>query len=302
MSYLSHRGNSYGYLLYQTLTDLYRQKYTTFFIILVLAITFTLPTLSYVLWKNTQRLQQHFPLYGEVTLILKTHFSPEQKESLLTKLNAIPEIEKSTYVSSAQQLQHLDEYGLQQTTWLKDMTLPDMVILYLKPTLSPHTLKDLREVFQSLKGVDNVQFELDFLQKINAISSLFAKIATFCALLMCSSVVLIINHSIRAEIYLQRQSIHVMQVLGATKSFIITPFLFKGIGFVTLGSLLGCVLSFLLLNAFSQDVQTIALLFHQPFQLVNLNAKEIGLFVLLGGVLGYVSTMFATLRYIRHLR
>lgn len=301
MSCPTHRGGRYHYLFRKTFTELYQQKYTTFFIILVIGITFSLPSLSYIFWKNTQRLQQYFPLYGEVTLFLKKDITSKQKDALFTTLNTTPEVEKSTYISTDQHLQNLKEYGLDESEWLKDASLPNMVILYLKPALTQEKLQAITHSFQHLAGVDQVRFELDFLQRINAISALFAKIATFCTLLMCISVLLITSHSIRAEVYAQRRHIHVMQILGATKSFIVTPFLFKGVLLVTLGSTFGCLLSFLLLQEFSKDVQNIALLFNQPFQLVNLNVREISIFILLGGLLGYFSSMFASLRYIRHL-
>ncbi len=303
MSSLSFWGSQQAYAWRQTFIELWHEKCSSLLIIVVIAITFSLPSLSYVLWKNTQNLEQQFPIRGEMTLFLKKGISDQTRDQLLTSLRTQPGVEKAFYLSPQMSLQSLKQAGVEEAVgWFTDSQLPSAIVVQLKQNQRDvNEIQILSEKFAKLAGVDQVQFEKAFLQKISALSALFAKISTFCTLLMFISVVLIISNSIRAEVYSSKKQIEVMQILGATKGFIMRPFLYRGILFVVLGSFLGCLLSFFLLREFSQDVAAISALFHQKFQLINLTVSDIATFVLIGGLLGYFSANFSTLRYIKQL-
>ncbi len=303
MSNIFFYGSQRHYALRQACLELWHAKCANLFLIIVIGITFTLPNLSYLLWKNTQQLEQQFPIRGEMTLFLKKEITEQEKTGLVNKLKSQPSVEKAFYLSPRMSLESLEQEGIEEAIkWFSDSQLPTAIVVQLKKDHSSfNEAQLLSEQFSKLNGVEQVQFDKAFLQKISALSSLFAKIAMFCTLLMFITVVIIVASSIRAEVYSHKKQIEVMQVLGATKGFIVRPFLYKGVLFVVLGSFLGCLLSFFLLREFSKDVTAISTLFHQHFQLVNLTLSDVTIFVLISGLLGYLSANFSTLRYIRQL-
>ncbi len=291
------------YALRHAFRDLCRQKVGTFFIILAIGIAFCLPTVSYLLWKNTQSLQNQYGLQGEVTLFLQPKLSQDATEKVLATLRQHKNVQKVEYLSAQKSLDQLAEFSLtQDASWFDRSLLPEAVIVSLKEVPAKQAqLQKLSQEFAQIQGVESVQIEQEFLQKMVVLSALFVKIALFCTGLMLLSVLLIITTTIRAEVYSHKKQIEVMQLLGATKNFILRPFLFKGLLYVLGGSVLACVLSFILLQLIAQDVASITPLFHSHFQLQNLNLLEGVILIFIAGMLGYFGTGVSALRYIHRL-
>ncbi len=66
--------------------------------------------------------------------------------------------------------------------------------------------------------------DLEWLTRLEAIAQLIEDIVMGVALLLCTSVVLIVGNTIRLAILNQKEAIAVMKLVGATDSFIQRPF------------------------------------------------------------------------------
>lgn len=292
----------YAYALRQVFLSFWQQKFATFFFVLVLGIVFCLPTVSFVLWKNVHHLQQTYPLKGEMSLFLKENLSAKQQNELLDQIRDEKNIAQATYISPKESLQTLKGFGLEETKkWFDDSQLPPIVMISLHQLPEKKELDELSTRLQALKGVDIVLFEQDYWQKIREIRKILTKIGAYCTLLMLSAVFLIINHSIRAEVYWQKKQIEVMQLLGATQSFILRPFLFKGILYILAGAVCGLGFTSALLHTFSSNIATLSELFQQNFIIQQLTVTEMAIILLLAILLGYFCSTVATLRYMQQL-
>lgn len=303
MSKLANWFNKNAYTFNQVGRELWQQKFLSFLTILVIACSITLPTFSYLLWKNSQAISNHFPqINSHITLFLKQDISEEETNQLLTDLKNKSFIQDVHYISPQEGLNTLKSTGL--NVMAKEFTvtsLPAAIMVQLKSDTPFINFVEIRHELRQMKGVDQLKWEEELWQKLDAITSLFGKVAWISLALMLLTLLFIITYSIRSEVFYQKKQIEVMQLLGATASFIIRPFLIKAIFFMVSGTLLGCTISALLLNILNSNTLVISTLFQFPFKLLNLSGIELLSFILLSALLGYICALLTTLRYIGQL-
>jgi len=114
----------------------------------------------------------------------------------------------------------------------------------------------------------------------------------FSVLLLLIAIALI-NNTIRLSIYAHRFLIRTMKLIGATKGFIRSPFIWKSIiqgvlaSFIAIGLLMG--LLFRLQENFNQLIN---------FQNINLYLMVFGGVILLGIIITWISTFFAVNKFL----
>ena len=142
--------------------------------------------------------------------------------------------------------------------------------------------------------VKEVVYHKDMIKQVNEnakVVSLY--ILIFSGLLMIVAIALI-NNTIRLSIYSQRFLIRTMYLVGATRTFISKPFIFKGIRQgVIAGILAGALLAGFLVVSTKYIPDLLQL------QDENMLALLFGGIVLLGIFISSISAMFSVMRYLR---
>ena len=145
-------------------------------------------------------------------------------------------------------------------------------------------IKEIIIQIRRLNGVDDVLSQKDTIKKINKILEIFLSISFIIGFfILCISIVLVSN-TITLIIYSRRHTIEILQLLGATNSFIKFPFYIEGIVQGFLGSILSVSFLFFL-NSFQIYFMESITSSHLavPLIIVPLN-------VILGIILGFIGS------------
>jgi len=159
--------------------------------------------------------------------------------------------------------------------------------------LTNEKLEELTALAQEKSFVDEVKYDESLVDLINS----NVKKISFWVLLLSAIftliAVLLINSSIRLSVYSKRFTIKTMQMVGATKSFIRRPFVWKSIKLGILGAVVALIgLGFVV---YYVDKMFPELALRQSLVLIG------GLFLavfLLGIIITWISTHFATQRFL----
>lgn len=177
--------------------------------------------------------------------------------------------------------------------------LPDMFMVNFKSEIIPDTSSNLIAQFQEeMLGTNGVY---DVIYQENVVSELydiFYKIEYFLiffiALLLVVSIMLI-SSTIRISLYSQRETLLTMRMVGAQKSFIRRPFLWRGLLYGAIGGLLADVL-----------VAAALVVADRQFNLDILTADHymwyagMGLvIILIGIIITWISTMMALNKHLK---
>jgi len=155
------------------------------------------------------------------------------------------------------------------------------------------SLQNFAKIIQAYSIVEEVKYHKDYVQKINEnIANISLFLLIFISLLLLISIILISN-TIRLSIYSHRFMIRTMKLIGATKSFIRWPFVWKSMiqGFIA--SLLSIGLLSLIILKMQENYG----------DLVNASNLNIYLIVFAGVIVAgilitWISTFFAVNKYL----
>jgi cell division transport system permease protein len=106
------------------------------------------------------------------------------------------------------------------------------------------------EEIKNINGVEDVQFNRDWVQKMQSLSRLAKALGFFLGGILILASFFIISNVIRLNVFSRKGEIEILRLVGATNSFIRLPFLLEGFTLGILGSGLSLVLLFLLIRLF----------------------------------------------------
>ncbi|PVX39233.1 cell division protein FtsX [Pasteurella langaaensis DSM 22999] len=290
------------YVLRNVWADLIKKKYATLLTILVIAVSLTIPTVSFLLWKNIHQATTQFYPESELTVYLHKNLSEDDTNMVVEKIRSQEGIESLNYVSrqeSLKQFQNWSGFG-EELDILDDNPLPAVVMIKPTKEFQPSEKRqELRDNLMKIKGVEEVRMDNNWLEKFTALSWLVAHVAIFCAVLMTLAVFLVIGNSIRSDVYSSQAQIQVMKLLGATDQFILRPFLWTGIIYGLLGAFFACFFSALLIGYFTSAVKYVTDIFSVNFELGGLGFGEVLFLFIICSIVGYASAWIAATRHIR---
>lgn len=183
---------------------------------------------------------------------------------------------------------------------------------YLEGNPLPHTLlvtpdeasrtaggvETLVTRLQGMDGVDRVQVDLGWLQRLNAMTDLLARAVWALALLLAAAVVLVIGNTVRLSIENRRDEILVAKMVGGTDAFVRRPFLYTGAWFGLGGGVVAWVLLQLSLWWLSGPVERLAGLYRSDFSLNGLTFDGALALLIVAMLLGWLGAWVAVKRHL----
>jgi cell division transport system permease protein len=276
----------------------------------ILIITLTLLTLGGIVFAGAILNYSLDEIKSKVDV--NVYFVPGASEndilSLRKKLESLPEVSKVAYVSSEQALldfqdRHAnDEITLQALNELGDNPLGAILNIRAKETSQYEGIAKFLESESGEKGT--FIHKINFYQNKKAIDTLTkiirggTTIALSVTLVLAFISILIAFNTIRLVIYIAREEISVMRLVGAGNTFIRGPF-------IVLGLMYGFVSGLITLAVFypvTYWVSSITETFFSGFSLLQYyiaNIPALALILIGGGlVLGAVSSFLAVRKYL----
>ncbi|MGF7481323.1 permease-like cell division protein FtsX [Providencia sp. SP181] len=285
------------------LADMLRQPLATFLTIMVIAISLTLPSLCYVVWKNvSQAAAQWYPT-PQLTVYLDKSLDEQGGQNVVTQLEALEGVDHVNYLSRDQAMSEFRSWSGFSTAldMLEENPLPAVAIITPKIDFEgSDVLTTLRDRVGQVDGIEEVRMDDSWFARLAALTSLVGKIASVIGLLMIVSLFLVIGNSVRLNIFARRDTINVMKLIGATDGFIMRPFLNGGIVLGGVGAIISLIMTFLLVWQLGSGVAQVASVFGTQFHIEGLLWEESLLILLLSAMVGWIAAWLATLQHLRH--
>lgn len=244
---------------------------------------------------NVKQFSNYFKENIKVSVMLKEEITETEAFDLKKKIALLPQVKTIDYISKEQGTKEMQILlGEDFLNVFANNPIP----ISLDITLNPNFFKssDVEKLNKSLLAMEQVQevnYKASLIDLINKnMEKIGITFMVFVVLLLFVSFVLI-NNTVRLNVYSKRFSIYTMRLVGATRSFIRAPFLLRAVfqgllaGLLAVVSLLGVLL--VVRNEFSQI-----------FMIFDINALVIVLFgvIMLGVLICVVCTYFVVNRLV----
>lgn len=290
------------YALHGSLSDMWRQPLATLLTVMVIAISLTLPSVCYMVWKNvSQAADQWYPA-PQLTVYLSKTLDDSAAENVIALLKKEDGVDKVNYLSREEamgEFRNWSGFG-GALDMLEQNPLPAVAIITPKLNFqSSNTMQSLRDRVAAVDGVDEVRMDDSWFARLAALTGLVGQVAAMIGILMIVAVFLVIGNSVRLSIFARRDTINVQKLIGATDGFILRPFLYGGalLGFA--GALLSLILSEVLVLRLESVVTQVASVFGTTFALSGLSWDESLLLLLIAAMIGWIAAWLATVQHLR---
>ncbi|TXD82543.1 FtsX-like permease family protein [Subsaximicrobium wynnwilliamsii] len=244
---------------------------------------------------NAKKVADHFKEQVVVTIYLNES-AKEVEINQLEKSLAMAEYTKKTeYVSKEEAAELMKaETGEDFMDFVGYNPLQNSIDVYLKADyVTNETLDGITEELANKKFIEEIRYDNDLVELMND----NVKKITFWVLILSGLftliAVLLINSSIRLQVYSKRFIIKTMQMVGATKSFIRRPFIGKSVQLGVVGAIVALLGMGVVLYYMDKTFPELQLL-QSPVLIASL---FIGI-LLLGILITGISTFIATQRYL----
>ena len=268
----------------------------------VIAVAVALPAGLHLLVGQVQALASAWEGGSSISLFLEPGIAEPEAAALAERLRARDDIASVQVISAAQALAEFREqsgFG-EALDLLAENPLPAVLLVRPGPVRAePSEAARLAEELGGLGAVDIARADLQWLQRLQAITRIAERGITVLTLLLAAAVLLVIGNTIRLEIQNRRHEIEISKLVGATDAFIRRPFLYEGLWYGLFGALLAGLLVGLSILALHEPVARLAGLYQGRFELGRGMAGTLAVLLLGTPLLGLLGAWLAVARQLR---
>ena len=257
--------------------------------VISISLVLLLVGIASMLLVNAKGVSDYFKENMQVSVLMKQTVAEEDALKFKMDLDKREYIKSSVYVSREQgQREMADLLGEDFLEIFTASPIPISIdVTLMADYVSADSLDVVNERLMASPLVDEVVYQRPLVDALNAnLSRISIVISVLIALLLFISFVLI-NNTVRLNVFARRFTIHTMKLVGATRSFIRAPFLlqsaFQGVfaAFISIIALIGIL--FIMRSEFAQLFEIFRL---------NLLLIVIGIVLVSGVVICLTSTWF----------
>ncbi len=239
------------FLISESFRGLYRSKLPALISSITIAISLIILSIAIFSYYNFIGLTKSVKSEFAIETFFYEDLSIEDATDLYNKILLIEGVEQGEFIDKDRASQIFKKYFDENIEQMVGENPLPMGANYIVST-DFRTYEQIKEIVFKIKrldGVEDVLFQKDTIKKINKVMEIILSISFIVGIfILCISVVLVSN-TITLIIYSKRHTIEILQLLGATNSFIKFPFIIEGLLQGVFGSLLS-ILFLAILNSF----------------------------------------------------
>ncbi len=283
-----------------SLQDLRNRPLATLLTASVIGIALAMPASLNLLVKNGRSLAGGWEDARDFSVYLQVGTTLDVASDLATDIGNLAQVESVTLTDAEAALAEFrNESGLAEV--LDDLDgnpLPHTLSIRPVDDLSVDQLDTLAGQLRDTPGVDIVQLDTVWVERLNAILDFLRRVVMLATVLLAVGVIIIVGNTIRLDIQNRRDEIEVLKLLGASDGFVRRPFLYEGLWYGLLGSLLAILLLLIGGWVLSAPVERLVGLYSANVQLLGLDGTTLLLVTVSGIIAGWGGAWSAVTRHL----
>ena len=274
-----------------------RRKLISSYVSVVISIALVLFLLGClgVLLINSKRMADHFKENVAISIFLQDDTKNIEVEELKNSLAMADYTKKAVYVSKEDAADEMEaETGESFTDFLGYNPLKNSIDVYLNADfVNNSAITEIVNTLSQKEFIEDITYDEVLVDLMNDNVRKISFWVLIASIIFAVIAMLLINSSIRLAVYSKRFIIKTMQMVGATKSFIRRPFIWRSVQLGILGSLFALA-----------GIAVVLYYLNMSFPELNMLRNPVllgGLFIVIFGVgiiITWVSTFIATQRFL----
>ena len=282
---------SVWYTIRESLEGFRRARMAAAITTFTVAFALVLMALVYIVASNLGRVVLNLRARVQMEAFLDPSLTDQEAQKIEDRIRAVAGVEQVEFVSKEKALLEFErEFGEDIFSVLHDNPLPASFRIRLKPEFQRSDLaKRVADAVGQIEGVDEVVYRGDVLALLDRYMGIVLLGGAVFGFLIGLGSVLLISNTIRLAILTRANVIEIMQLVGATNSFIRRPFVLEGMLQGTLGGLLAALTLYALVRAANLEIPNLVVVDRRLYLVV----------VLVGWLLGALGSAVAVRKFLK---
>ncbi len=229
------------FLISEGIKNLWRHKLTAFAAIFSVFLSLLLVGVLLIAGQNTNKIIEYFRSKYKIEVFFKDSVSEKKARFLLKEIRSIPGVRSTTLITKNDAMRIFkSQVGEDILELVGYNPLPlSCVVNVVKKRQGQLKVDPIIDKIKAYKEVDDVKFLGSLIYRIERMFQKFLKLTVILSVAVVIITVIIISNTLRLTIYSKKDLIEALQLVGATRSFIKTPFIFEGV----LQGLIGAIMA-----------------------------------------------------------
>ena len=261
----------------------------------VLSGTFLVVAISLLLHQNLQNILTQWGEAVQVSVYLKNSITENEKFKVERALSQTKGLESVRFISKDEAA---EKFKTQMKSYVPDLLFDDQFGNPLPSSFEVNVassfggkglysqLEAIATQIGQLAGVEEVSFGQGWVENYSSLVRRFAATSWVLVLILLTGSIFVVGNSIRSSIVQRRDEIEIMELVGATRSFIQAPYIFEGMMMGLMSASVALIGSFLIYNWQSQTITSDLGFWALGSSMSFLNFWRIALILLLGTAFG----------------
>ncbi len=224
--------NTVLYCLEEAFVELWRNRLVNLVSIATIAVSLFILGIFATISSNLNSLLAGWSNRVQITAYMKDDAGAEERKESEELLRSWAEVESFEYISKEEAVQRFQAYfpELNRLPNLLDSNpLPSSFEIQVAPNYrSPEQVRQLAEKLEGKPGVEEVDYDLLWIERLTTIIDLIRALGFFIGGALIVASVFTIFNVIKLTVYGRQDEISIMRLVGATHAYIRGPFLVEG--------------------------------------------------------------------------
>lgn len=302
LNYFSSLKNYHRNAIARSFKDLKTQPIASAMTILVIALSLALPAIFAVLTHNLQQLSSPWQQQGHLNLYLKMDVVESDAKALLTNIRNDANIATAILVTPSEGLRLLSQQGLETTLQsLPENPLPFRIDITPKATTNPaQTLSTLYLQFYKNPRVELAKQDGDWVNRIDTLVQFCKAVTTFLLVFLAAAILCIIGNTLRLAMQSAHEEIQILQLIGATKAYILRPFLYLSFWYGLFGACIAVLFVETSVFCLSFIIKPVTNAFNITYSPTGMSIRQILLLFAFAVILSGVGTRLAVKKQLNY--
>ena len=290
--------------LIASLQRLLNNSFSSLMSIAVVAITLSLPTIMQVAVGNAERLGQSWEGRPQLSVFLTPGTTESRGLELVLELQSELEIAQVEFISADQAMEEfkmLSGLGSAVELLPNNPLPPSLLVLPDSEFVSAEATALLRTQLQEIPEAEDVQLDLEWIQRFNSMLNIVRRGAQVVSLLLALTVVLTVSNMIRLAISNRKEEIEIIKLIGGSDAFVRRPFLYQGFLTGLAGALLAALITFAVLLWMRGPIEQLSNLYGADFETRGLSIHSLGWLILAGAGLGLFASVLSVSQHLKNI-
>jgi len=274
-----------------------------FFSITIICLTFLTVGIFLALANNLEYMAERISNNMAAVFFLDKNISEGELDAIKTELKKSPLVLETTFVSAEEAVDKFREKFPELQGIIENLKMnpfpPSLETTFSEKTITFREASGLIRRITNMPGVEDVQFNQDWVDRMHSFSRLAKAIGFFLGGILILASFFIISNVIKLNVFARKDEIEILRLVGGTNSFIRVPYLLEGITLGVIGALVSLFLLFLLINSIPIYLGSRLGVLNELINFRYLSLAQSITLITEGGIIGFLGSFSSLARFLK---